>query len=219
MSDPVVTDLSAAFRTELERLIVAGDKPGAVMLALDAVEKGTIDIPELYGLLGDLMVRIGERWRTGETAVWQEHRASGIARTIVEALYPQVRSRVCSAIGGRTILLACPQDETHDLGLRMLADRFDLAGWRTCTLGADTPTVEIAAAARALRADIIVLSVSTHFHRVGVRALLDAMHAELPETRVMVGGPAFDRERHGLTDGEVLDLDALLGPAAEAEER
>ena len=40
------------------------------------------------------------------------------------------------------VVMAAPDDEYHDLGLRMLADRFTLAGWRSHFLGAAVPVGE-----------------------------------------------------------------------------
>jgi methanogenic corrinoid protein MtbC1 len=206
--DPTIRSL----RVALQERIDAHDKPGAVDAALSAVERGDLGVTRLYAVLGGLMADLGAAWQDGTTPVWQEHLVSGIVRTIVEALYPIVRARADAAPRtGRTVVLACPQDESHDLGLRMLCDRFDLAGWNTHLLGADSPTGEIAAAAETLGADLIVISASTHFHRMRVRALLDDLHSALPDVRVVVGGPAFTRDCCGLAEEEVMDPKEFFG--------
>ena len=203
----------APLRTLLSERIAAHDKPGAVAAALDAVRRDEIGITDLYALLSRLMVDLGLSWQSGSTPVWEEHLVSSVARTIVEALYPTVRERaVAVPRRGLTVVLACPQDESHDLGLRMLCDRFDLAGWDTHILGADTPTGEIAAAAEALHADLVVLSASTHFHRVRIRTLLDDIHSALPGLRVVVGGAALSRDCCGLDDEEVMRPDEFFDP-------
>jgi methanogenic corrinoid protein MtbC1 len=203
---------AGTLRRQLEERIAAHDKPGAVAAALSAVDREEIDLPALYAMLADLMHDVGSAWQAGSTPVWEEHLAHGVARTIVEALYPSVRRCAGSALRpGRTVVLACPQDESHDLGLRMLSDRFDLAGWDTHLLGADSPTGEIAAASEALSAQLIVLSASTHFHRVRVRALLDELHSALPGVRVVVGGPAFSQDCCGLEDEEVMRPEEFFG--------
>ena len=112
------------------------------------------------------------------------------------------------------MLLACPPEEAHDLGLRMVADRFDMAGWTTYFLGPDTPVEEIAAAARGLGVDAVVMSSSTHFHRLAVRHAVDALKKDLPDTDVWVGGPAFVGAATGWLQQEILDLDELLGEPA-----
>jgi methanogenic corrinoid protein MtbC1 len=196
-------------------LISLHDKSGAVGLALSAVESGGIDVPTLYrDVLTPLMVDVGSCWQCGATSVWEEHLASATVRTIVEALYPTVRRLADAAPSARkSVLLACPPDEAHDLGLRMLADRFDMAGWTTFYLGPDTPAAEIAAATHTLAVELVVLTSSTHFHRLRVRSLLDQMHAAMPGVRVVVGGPAFVADTEGFSRQETMRLEDWLPPA------
>lgn len=207
-----------SLRAALQERIDAHDKPGAVAVALRAVEQGAVGVPQLYAVLGALMTDLGASWQAGTTPVWQEHLVSGVTRTIVEALYPAVRALADAVPAtGRTVVLACPEDESHDLGLRMLSDRFDLAGWRTHLLGADVPTGDIAAAAETLGAELIVLSASTHFHRMRVRTLLDQLHSALPGVRVVVGGPAFTRDCCGLDEEEVMVPEEFFGDDGAAD--
>jgi MerR family transcriptional regulator, light-induced transcriptional regulator len=191
------------------------DRATAVRTAVEAVSSGAIDVPALYReVLVPLMHETGEAWRAGETKVWEEHLASQAVRSIVELVYPAVlKVKADVPPTGRSVLLACQPEEAHDLGLRLVADRFDMAGWSTYFLGADTPPDEIIDAARTLGVDAVVLSSSTHFHLVALRRHVDRLRAELPDVHVWVGGPAFAVDRRGWRDDEIVDLDALLGDA------
>ena len=189
------------------------DKATAVRTAVEAVTAGEVAIQVLYrDVLARILGDTGAAWQTGRAAIWEEHLASATVRTIVEILYPGVlKVRASVEPAGRTVLLACPPDEGHDLGLRMVADRFDMAGWTTYFLGPDTPIAEIADAARRLDADAVVMSSSTHYHRLAVRHAVDALKKQLPDTDVWVGGPAFVGAATGWLPQEVVDLDELLG--------
>lgn len=200
-------------RVRLDERLAAHDKAGAVSIALEAIRAGTIDLDGLYEMLGGLLADVGSAWQDGTLPVWEEHLVSGTVRTIIEAAYPLLPRPSGSEGEGRTVVLACPQDEAHDLGLRMLSDRFEMAGWHTHFLGADTPVGEIAAAASMLGADLIVLSASTHFHRMRIRSLLDELHAALPGIRVVVGGAAFSRDCCGLEEREVMHPEEFLRAA------
>lgn len=196
----------------------AHDKAGAVRTAVEAVTSGVVTIPALYrDVLAPLLADTGAAWQRGAVAIWEEHLASATVRTIVEILYPGVlKEKAAVTPSGRTVLLACPPEEGHDLGLRMIADRFDMAGWTTYFLGPDTPVEEIADAARRLGADAIVMSSSTHFHRVAVRHAVDALKAALRDVDIWVGGPAFVGAATGWLPQEVVDLDEVLGDAPAA---
>ena len=103
------------------------DKATAVRAAVEAVSSGAVSIPVLYrDVLSRILADTGEAWHRGETAIWEEHLASATVRTIVEIVYPGVlKAKAEVAPAGRSVLLACPPEEAHDLGLRMVADRFD----------------------------------------------------------------------------------------------
>jgi methanogenic corrinoid protein MtbC1 len=195
------------------------DRGAAVRAALDAVEAGEVGVAELYReVLTPLLAETGDGWQRGSLRVWEEHLTSAAIRTIVEALYPTVLSINASRPAcGRAVLLACPPEEGHDLGLRMVADRFEMAGWTTYFVGSDTPLDELADAARRLDVEAIALSSSTHFHRVAVRRHLERLRRDLPGVRVWLGGPAFRENREDFKD-DLLDLDALLGDAGVPDE-
>jgi methanogenic corrinoid protein MtbC1 len=195
--------------------LVRHDKPTAVRTAVEAVTSGAIGIARLYReVLAPLLAHTGASWQNGTLTIWEEHLASATVRTVVEILYPGVlKAKAAAPAVGRTVLLACPPEEGHDLGLRMVADRFDMAGWTTYYLGPDTPVAEIADAARRLGADAIVMSSSTHYHRLAVRHAVDELKAALPAVDIWVGGPAFAGAATGWLPQEIVDLDALLGDA------
>lgn len=218
-----MADEAAAVRAAYQAVGAAladHDKASAVRTAVEAVTSGAVTIPVLYrDVLSRILADTGEAWHRGETAIWEEHLASATVRTIVEIVYPGVlKAKAEVAPSGRTVLLACPPEEAHDLGLRMVADRFDMAGWSTYFLGPDTPVKEVAAAARALGVDAIVMSSSTHFHRLAVRHAVDALKKELPDTDIWVGGPAFIGAATGWLPQEMVDLDELLGEPAQPAE-
>lgn len=205
-------------RDHLRATIVDRDRAAAVSAALDAVHSGDIGVAELYSrVLAPLLVDTGASWQAGTTQVWEEHLASAIVRTIVEALYPEVIRQAGSVPRrGESVLLATPPKELHDLGLRMLADRFELAGYDVTLLGANTPLHEIAAAAQTIHADLVVLSVSTVYERVELRDFLDRLRDQVPGARVLAGGAAFAHD-HDWPANELLDLDSL-GLASPSQE-
>ena len=216
MDSPSHDDVAADLLGELEDRVDARDRAGAVALAVVAVESGRITVPDLYTLvLGPFLTRIGSAWSHGTERVWEEHLASHVVLTIVEALYPSV-TRMAAEVpaSGRTVLLACPPQERHEIGLRMLSDRFELAGWNVTNLGADTPLDEIIAAALATRAELVALSVATVFERVELRHFIDSLRSALPGVRIVVGGPAFSRNREWPAE-DLLDTVELGLPGAQ----
>ena len=204
-------DGHSGLRPDLDRALRAHDRDAAVRVALRAVDDDTVSIRDLYTTLSEILVEVGSAWQTGTATIWQEHYVTGVVRTIVEACAPRVAH--VAPEPRATIVLAAPDDEYHDLGLRMLADRFTLAGWRAHFLGANVPLQELVAAVRELGADAVALSASTHFHRVSLRQYVPALIEADPDIRIWVGGPAFAHEHVGWDDDMILD--PLAVPTAE----
>ncbi|NTU71838.1 MAG: cobalamin B12-binding domain-containing protein [Coriobacteriia bacterium] len=199
MADPTQgTTFADNLRTGIQVALAKRDRVGAVERALDAVHAGDISIVSLYvDVLSPLLAGIGSAWSHGKEQVWEEHFDSHTVRTIVESLYLDVQRESAKVTPrGERVLLACPPREQHELGLRMLSDRFQLAGYDVTFLGADTPLDQIIAAAKATDANLVALSVSTVFERVELRTFVDSLRAQLPGARIVIGGPAFSRDQH-----------------------
>lgn len=193
-----------SFRNALERDIAAYDRPKAIATALEAIDSGTVTIEELYDLLSETLTGIGGEWQRGEAEVWQEHLVTSVVRGIVEGMALRVEE-VAPRERGAVVVLAAPSDEYHDLGIRMLTDRFAMAGWHTYLLGGNVPLSELVRAVGELGADAVALSASTHFHRATLKSYVDGLSEEHPDVRVWVGGPAFATEASGWPPETVLD--------------
>jgi methanogenic corrinoid protein MtbC1 len=196
----------------LQALLAAHDREAAITEVLRAVEAG-LSIEQLYDdVVLPVLRGLGAGWQTGQTAVWEEHLATQALRSAVEALYPRVLARKAGVTPvPLTVAFFCPPDEAHDLGLRMLADRFDLHGFRTVYVGASTPVDDMVACARDVGAAVVCLSASTHFHRAALRHAVTALDAALPGVRVLVGGAAFVHDCKGWEHCVPTDLQSLFG--------
>ena len=69
-------------------------------------------------------------------------------------------------------MLVCPEEEYHDLGIRMGADFFTIAGYDVTYIGSNTPKSNILSAARFLKPDIIDISVSNYLNLVMLEKII-----------------------------------------------
>ena len=96
---------------------------------------------------------VGEQWERGELGVLHEHFVSSSFRGVLGDLrMPVAGERV------RTVVLACPPRELHDLPLELFGAMLHARWWRVVSLGANTPMTAVADAVRHLRADACVLA-------------------------------------------------------------
>lgn len=158
------------------------------MLRAAAFEMGVPTF--LEDLLVPLLTRLGEDWRHGAVGIHHEHMASSIIRALLESL----REANGAGFGGPAVVVSTPPGETHELGALMAAVIAAAEGCRVTYLGSNLPLDDIAAAARAVEARAVALSL-VHGEREpslaeGLLRLRDRLDAE---TEIFVGGAAARR--------------------------
>jgi methanogenic corrinoid protein MtbC1 len=91
------------------------------------------------------------------------------------------------------MVAACAGPELHEIGLRMVADFFELEGWDTYYLGANLPKAAVLEAVRERGADLLALSATMPRHIAYVRDVIAGVRTDeaLRSTTVLVGGGAF----------------------------
>ncbi len=217
-SGPEGTPPAKAVLAAVARSLAAHDREAAVRLLLEAVAAG-MPLEKLYSdVVGPFLDSVGVSWQQGRTSIWQEHVATQSVRTAVEALYPHVLAQKASVEPVPvTVAFFCPPSEAHDLGLRIIADRFDLRGFRTVYVGAGTPVPQMVDATIEVGATVVCLTASTHFHRTTLRDAVTALENGAPGVRILVGGAAFREYPPEWAPYFVGDLDSLFDELAAPE--
>lgn len=181
-----------ASAADFEAALLAGKHKEALTLvsALLAQGCGLVEIelhviqPALYG--------IGEKWQANQVTVAQEHLATAIVQSVMTVVLLH-----CSppAPINKRILLACVEGNNHTVGLRMVADAFQMAGWDIQYLGANVPTAALVQQVVEWRPHLLGLSVSFAQQLRGVTAVIAQLEKHLGSARpgVIVGGLAINR--------------------------
>ncbi len=182
---------AAAARPALDYLeaILAGHPREAIDRLLRSIE-GDGSIRSAYlEVLMPAQREVGRMWHAGELSIAEEHLVTATTQRAMSALCERGQP---ATHNGKTVLLACVAGNVHDLGVRAIADFFEMAGWRVINLGPDTPIDEIARSVRAFDADLVVLSAALDPQIKPVRLAIERIRAlGRPEVKVIVGGPAF----------------------------
>ena len=82
--------------------------------------------------------------------------------------------------------------EGDEIGIRVLSDFFEFAGWRSVCLGADLPAPDIAQATRYFDSSMVLLSAALSTQLKAVRETIGAIRESNTKCKIMVGGTAFD---------------------------
>lgn len=198
--------------------LYSGDWHQALSVGQSALVKG-IDIRDLYlDVIQPAMYEIGYMWETQQVTAAQEHVATAISQRVMAQLFAHVLARpglgrmLVSALG-RTAVATCVPGESHELGLRMVADFFEIEGWNVYYLGADVPTDAIVRIVNEQQADLLAISVTMINNVLQARELIQAVR-ESPigaRVRVLVGGQAFNRmpDLHNSVGADFTAPDAL----------
>lgn len=192
--------------------VLEGRRNDAERLVLDALEAGASpDDLELHVLMRT-QHEIGRMWQVGELHAAEEHFASRVAERLTTLLRSKLDRREQR---GLRLVIASVGGNDHDLAARMLADRFEIAGWDPILLGANTPAIDLARAVLDFEADLVALSTALSLHVRATAEVCAAIRA-LParaNSPILVGGHPFQvvPDLH-----EVVGADATAATIGEA---
>jgi methanogenic corrinoid protein MtbC1 len=158
---------------------------------VQALADDEVPIARLYlDVFEPVLREIGRRWQHNLLTVAQEHYVTAATQLAMAQLYPRIfrTPRI-----GRTIVAACVGGELHEVGLRMVADLFELAGWDSHFLGADSPSRAVAEFVTQHHADLVALSATLPSHRDEVRRMVAVVRAAT-DAPILVGGRLFHLE-------------------------
>jgi len=137
---------------------------------------------------------VGDAWASGELEIHQEHLYSDSVNEVVRAAIAGLGGAV-RPDAPQVLLTTFPQ-EPHGLGLLMAQAMFALEGCPTVSLGVRLPIEQIAASARAYRADLLGLSFTGCQNPAHVQRGLEELRGLLPvSVRIWAGGncPALNK--------------------------
>jgi len=142
-------------------------------------------------VIAPALLGIGELWEANECSVADEHLATAISQSILIKLFD--RLSVERARSRERILLAAVEGQHHVLGLRMVADVLEGAGFDVLYLGPDVPVDALRSFAGEHEPAIIGLASSISVRVDLLAESIHAVHEASAATRIMLGGRAVPR--------------------------
>ena len=170
--------------------VIGAERQRASQMILEAVDAG-VPVSEVYlEVLQPVQMELGRLWQINRITVAQEHYATAVTQMVMSQLYAHIFS---TEKNGRTMVAACVGGELHEIGMRMVADFFEMRGWDTHYVGANTPIKDIIETVALTRANVLALSATMGFHIPEVAEVIAALRADerTVNTKVIVGGYPF----------------------------
>lgn len=170
-------------------LVLQGQHKRAFALLRGAMQGGHSLTEVAVRLIQPALYEVGRLWQTGRITVSQEHLASAITQNAMAGAYLDATfAPPC----GKSAMFACVEGGFHGIGLQMMSDAFDTAGWEVFNLGVNLPLRDLVTQVGQQRPHLLGLSVSLPGQLVLARRTIEALRSELgtacPE--IWIGGLA-----------------------------
>ena len=136
------------------------------------------------------LYEIGRLWETNQITVATEHMATAITEGILNEVFEQINPEKKY---NKKVVVACVEGENHQVGIKMVADVFEMKGWESFFLGTGIPTSELVKFIRETQPDILAISMSVYFSFANLMKMLEIIRAKFPDLQIIVGGQAFAR--------------------------
>lgn len=184
---------------EFINLLDSGNKEETVEYTLSRLKNRNTDIVTLYTkILGPALNSWKCDHEKSSLCIWKEHIRSSIVRTIIECSYPYVlkeRKEVYKLKSNKQVAVVCPPYELHEIGIRMVADFFALAGYNVTYVGSNTPISCFIEALESTYYEYVAIGVANYYNLFKTQKLVEKIKQISPETKIIVGGLAFDKNR------------------------
>jgi methanogenic corrinoid protein MtbC1 len=188
---------------EFMKLFSKNLKDRCVTWSMDQIGKGTLTIPDLYSnILVPALYSIDDCPENNPGCIWDEHVKTSIVRTIIEALYPTVINLSEKSVRKhKKVVLICPEREYHEIGLRMMADFFQINGYEVIYVGSNTPRVQIWEVISTEKPDYVGISVTDYYLLSEAKKIIERIKNECSkDIKILLGGQAFRKNPHTVGD-------------------
>jgi diguanylate cyclase (GGDEF)-like protein len=167
-----------------------GDGRAADRVVADALAEGMAPEAVQTLVIAPAMVRIGDLWESGVISVADEHLATSVSQRVLVRLFDAMTARRHRGHTRERVLLAAVEGQRHVLGLQMVSDVLEGAGFEVLYLGDDVPVEGLRGFVARHQPAVVGLAYGTQDGGGLLLQALQAIHLEAPGARIMLGGRA-----------------------------
>lgn len=176
-------------------MVLDADRPGCSQYVSQIMEQKK-NVTEIYeSLFKPTLYEVGTLWEHNQISVSDEHLATSVIESLMNELYPKIISDKRTS---KKVVVACTENELHQIGAKMVADIFELNGWDTFFLGSNVPTNELIKFIERVKPDLVALSVSIYFNIPVLEKMIVNILNVFPNLEIIVGGQAFKHGGHNV---------------------
>ncbi len=171
--------------------LLAGDRRRCQTIFTGLLEGG-VPVRRVYAdLVKRSLYEVGVLWERNRISVAIEHVATAISEGLLNFALPYALD--VDPVGKRA-LVAGVSPEPHQVGAKIVADVFEMNGWDSVFVGANTPEVELVRCVREVRPDVVALSLTMMFNIGALEALIIGLRRARFEPKIIVGGQGLEHQ-------------------------
>ena len=206
------------------KYLIQMESEKAYQIVLKEIEKG-MSIKDVYlNLFQPTLYKVGELWHQRVISVAKEHYITAAIQNMIGRLYSKLFSY--REKPKYSITAVCAGDELHEIGMRMVADFFEISNWDSYFLGSNIPVSIVINHLLENPTDLLAISATTSQHLFQVKHLIEAVKSnpQLKQVKIIVGGKLFNETpnlwKSLSADGHAIDAEqaVLLGTFLVGEE-
>ena len=185
--------------------VLEGQGEEAMDVVRTALLEGVTPAQVHDSILMPAQQEVGRMWMLGEAPIADEHFASQLAGQVLSLLQSRVPKPAPDA---PHVVAFAVSGNLHDLGIRIITQRLQFAGFRVTNLGADLPASDLPWALSGRQCDLLAVSATMLLHLGQARSVVDVRNTQLGGSPpILLGGSPF---------AKVPDLHVRLGAEAGA---
>lgn len=155
---------------------------------------------ELYEkVMRTTLINVGIHWEKGLINVAKEHYISNVVMRIITSL-PIINSinQKNESTNKQVVICMVLSSEFHTIGMRMIADYFNILGYKTYYIGNDTPTESLIQMITQTKANVLALSITMEYHLDAAKNLIHVLkyNNNIKNIKIIVGGQAFHMDKN-----------------------
>lgn len=186
----MIQNLDSKFVKDYLNHLLEGDKKKCSLVVKEylALNSSLLDLYEK--VFKPSLYEVGRLWETNKISVAKEHMATAITEGILNELFQQINP---TKKYNKKIVVSCVENEKHQVGIKMVADLFEMKGWDSFFLGSGIPVSELISFIKEVEPDMLAISLSVYFNYSNLVHMLQKISTELPDLFIIIGGQALEQ--------------------------
>lgn len=174
--------------SELLKYLLIGNRQMCSNIAKQYLLRNSC-VKDLYEeVFKEALYEVGRLWETNKITVASEHLATAITEGILNELYEDLEIQEQH---NSKVVLTCVESELHQVGIKMVADVFEMNGWESYFLGTGIPISELVKFIKQQNPQVLAISLSIFFNYQNLIKMIDVLKNEFTDLKIIVGGQTF----------------------------